>query len=193
LLIPIKQGVMKLKVGDTVRFLNESGEGIIRKFVSAVKASVEIAPGMEIELPVKELVPVPPISLKDIKVSSYTKASHTQPKAVSHKKSKPHAKDEMVVDLHIEKLVEDHYGLTNSEKLDIQTYHFSRKLELAIHGHFTKIVFIHGVGNGVLRQAIRDLLKTYEGLEYSDGAYSKFGAGATEVRIVSRNKSRGSL
>lgn len=176
-----------------MRFLNEKGEGIVKEFISAVKARVEITEGFEIEVPIRELVPIPPISLKDIKVSIYTKVKNPQPLKTSVKKSKAHAKDEMMVDLHIEKLLEDHYGLTNSEKLDIQTGHFRKKLAMAINGHFTKVVFIHGVGNGVLRQAIRDLLKTYEGIEYSDASYKKFGAGATEVRIVSRNRSRGSL
>lgn len=181
-----------MKVGDTVRFLNEEGEGILRGFISPVKALVEISGGFEIEVPIKELVPVAPISLKDIKVSIYKKASYL-PVANSPKKLRVDARDEMLVDLHIEKIMEDHYGLTNSEKLDIQTAHFRKKLAMAINGHINKIVFIHGVGNGVLRQAIRGLLGTYEGIEYSDASYKKFGAGATEVRIVSRNKSRGSL
>ncbi len=181
---------MKIKVGDTVRFLNEKGEGIVKEFLSSVKARVEITPGIEIDVPIKELVALPPISLNSIRVS-HKDSPKTQ--KIETKPSKPHAKDEMFVDLHIEKLQEDHYGLTNSEKLDIQARHFRKKLEMAINGHFTKVVFIHGVGNGVLRQTIRDLLKTYEGIEYSDASYQKFGAGATEVRIVSRNKSRGSI
>lgn len=183
---------MQLKVGDTVRFLNEKGEGIVKEFISAVKARVEISKGIEIEVSIKELVALPPISLKDIRVTP-KEANGYQPIANSSKTSKSHAKDEMYVDLHIEKLMEDHYGLTNTEKLDIQVKQFRKKLEMAINGHFTKVVFIHGVGNGVLRQTIRDLLKTYEGIEYSDASYQKFGAGATEVRIVSRNKSRGSI
>ena len=182
-----------MKVGDTVRFLNEKGEGIIKEFISAVKARVEISEGIEIDIPIKELVPIPPISLKDIKVFSHKEAISYQQTTSNPKSSKSHAKDEMLVDLHIEKLMEDHYGLSNSEKLDIQTTHFRKKLAMAINGHITKIVFIHGVGNGVLRQAIRELLRTYEGIEYSDAPYKKFGAGATEVRITSRNKSRGSL
>jgi dsDNA-specific endonuclease/ATPase MutS2 len=181
---------MQVKVGDTVRFLNEKGEGIVKEFISAVKARVEISSGIEIDVPIKELVPIPPISLKDMKV--LLKESPGKQKVVPPV-SKAHAKDEMIVDLHIEKLLEDHYGLGNSEKLNIQIKHFRKKLEVAINGHFTKVVFIHGVGNGVLRQAIHDLLRTYEGIEYSDASYKKFGAGATEVRIISRNKSRGSL
>lgn len=183
---------MKVKVGDTVRFLNEKGEGVIKAFISPLKARVETTEGFEIEMPVKELVPLPPISLKDIKVLSHKEAVSYQPVA-KNLKSKAHAKDEMIVDLHIEKLIDDYYGLTNSEKLDIQTIHFRKKLALAINGHVTKVIFIHGVGNGVLRQAVRELLSTYEGIAYSDASYKQFGAGATEVRIVSRNKSRGSL
>ncbi|HTB30774.1 MAG TPA: Smr/MutS family protein [Bacteroidia bacterium] len=183
---------MKIKVGDTVRFLNEKGEGIIKEFISSVNARVEIQDGFEITMPIKELVPIAPLSLKDMKVSLKEGKSY-KPPVHSVKKSKPHAKDEMTVDLHIEKLMEDYFGMNNTEKLDIQVKYFRRKLEMAINGHFTKIVFIHGVGNGVLRQTIRDLLRTYEGIEYSDAAYSKFGAGATEVRIISRNKSRGSI
>lgn len=176
-----------------MRFLNEKGEGILKEFISAVKARVEISPGIEIEVLIKELVAISPISLKDIKTSTYNKANDHQPIAGSLKRSKAHAKDEMIVDLHIEKLLEDHYGLNNPEKIDIQIRHFRKKLELAVNGHFTKIIFIHGVGNGVLRQSIRDLLRTYEGIEYSDASYKQFGAGATEVRIISRNKSRASL
>jgi dsDNA-specific endonuclease/ATPase MutS2 len=184
-----------MKVGDNVRFLNEKGEGTIIKFLSAFKALVEISGGIEIEVPVKELVPIPLLSLKDMKVSPkepFLKIDNSQ-LTIHNSKSKAHAKDEMTVDLHIEKLMEDHYGLNNSEKLDIQLRHFRKKLELAVNGHFTKVVFIHGVGEGVLRQAIRDLLRTYEGIEYSDAYYKKFGAGATEVKIVSKNKARGSL
>jgi dsDNA-specific endonuclease/ATPase MutS2 len=181
---------MKIKVGDTVRFLNEKGEGIVKEFISAFRARVEITRGIDIEVPIKELVAIPTISLNDMRVSHKDSTVKQKPKPLV---SKSHAKDEMFVDLHIEKLQEDHYGLTNSEKLDIQVRHFRKKLELAINGHFTKVNFIHGVGNGVLRQTIRDLLKTYEGIEYSDASYQKFGAGATEVRIVSRNKSRGSI
>jgi hypothetical protein len=182
-----------VKVGDTVRFLNEKGEGILKEFISSVKARVEISDGIEIEVPIKELVPLPPVSLKDISILSYKKNIGPQPKANNLKVSKAHAKNEMMVDLHIEKLVEDYFGLTNSETLDIQVRHFKRKLELAVNGHINTIVFIHGVGNGVLRQAIRDMLKAYEGIEYSDASYNKFGAGATEVRIISRNKIRASL
>jgi len=175
-----------------VRFLNEKGEGIVKEFISAVKARIEISKGIEIEVPIKELVPIPRFSLKDMKVSHKEAAGYgsavTEPK-----KSKAHAKDVMLVDLHIEKLADDYYGLTNTQKLDIQVKYFRKKLERAVNGHINTIVFIHGVGNGVLRQAVRDLLKTYEGIQYSDASYKQFGAGATEVRIISRNKIRASL
>ena len=54
---------MRVKVGDTVRFLNEKGEGVVKAFISSVKARVETTEGFEIEVPIKELVPLPPIYL----------------------------------------------------------------------------------------------------------------------------------
>ena len=70
----------------------------------------------------------------------------------------------------------------------MQLDYFQDSLEKAIRGHARKIIFVHGVGNGVLRQSIRDILKRYDGIEFSDGSYKDFGRGATEVRIISRNR-----
>jgi dsDNA-specific endonuclease/ATPase MutS2 len=47
----------------------------------------------------------------------------------------------------------------------------------------TKIVFIHGVGEGVLRSEIRHELRKYENVEFLDGDYREYGQGATEVRL----------
>ena len=48
----------------------------------------------------------------------------------------------------------------------------------------THIVFIHGKGEGVLRQAIiRELKYRYKQLTYQDASFREYGYGATEVRI----------
>lgn len=49
---------MKLRIGDKVRFLNETGEGIITRFKDKESAFVEMNDGFEIPYPVKELVPI---------------------------------------------------------------------------------------------------------------------------------------
>jgi DNA-nicking Smr family endonuclease len=43
-----------------------------------------------------------------------------------------------------------------------------------------KFIAIHGVGKGVLRNEIRQLIKQ-EGLKFQDASYQRYGYGATEV------------
>ncbi len=90
---------------------------------------------------------------------------------------------EAVIDLHIYELVENEHALDNSEKLKIQVNHFTKCLESAIANHFTKITFIHGVGTGVLKTAIKEILKEYPGVSYQDASMKQFGYGATDVII----------
>lgn len=175
---------MSFKVGDKVKFLHEKGEGVVTALVTAHKVRVDLSEGLEIEVFVSELAPVKPMP-KD-KMPEFPKEPSKG--KVKSPVSKPHATHEIEVDLHIEELTEDYHLLTNAQKLSMQLDKFQSALERAMKSHIHKIVFIHGVGNGVLRQSIRDILKRYNGVQYSDGSYQKYGAGATEVRIVSRNK-----
>jgi dsDNA-specific endonuclease/ATPase MutS2 len=178
---------MAFKLGDKVRFLHEKGEGVIVAILSAHKVKVELIEGLEIDMQMNELAAVSDKSLVEGPVQ------HKDVKKRTLKYSKPHATDEMEVDLHTDALSENAYRMSNAQKLSMQLDHFQEALERAMKSHIKKIVFIHGVGNGVLRQSIRDILKRYDGVEFSDGAYKKYGAGATEVRITSRNKLKGSF
>jgi hypothetical protein len=90
---------------------------------------------------------------------------------------------EMEVDLHIEELLDDMRNLTNGEMLEIQLAHARKKLEEAVIRRCRKVIFIHGVGNGRLKTEIRKMLSTYTGLEFFDASLSKYGQGATEVRL----------
>ena len=91
---------------------------------------------------------------------------------------------EAEVDLHIDKLMEDTFSLENNEILDYQKNYFERCLESAITNHFLRVTFIHGVGNGMLREGILGILKKYEGIEVLDAPMQKYGVGAVEVRIL---------
>jgi len=87
------------------------------------------------------------------------------------------------VDLHIEELVDNHSGLTNAQMLNMQIEEFEKQLDDAFANGLKKIVFIHGVGNGRLKQEILSILKTIDGISYHDASYKKYGFGATEVVI----------
>ena len=90
---------------------------------------------------------------------------------------------EAEVDLHIQELVDDPGAFEKVEILEYQKNYFNRALESAIASGFLKVTFIHGVGNGVLRDVILDILKKHEGIEVFDAAMQKYGVGAIEVHI----------
>ena len=90
---------------------------------------------------------------------------------------------EREVDLHIEELVDNSRGMSNGEIVQVQLNHFQRELDSAIAQHLHKIVFIHGVGTGKLKNDIHQILKSYTNIRFHDASYGKYGFGATEVII----------
>lgn len=88
------------------------------------------------------------------------------------------------IDLHIEKLVEDHSKMSNAEILEIQLKTFEKKLDHAIVSGMDEIIFIHGVGNGVLKNHMHKLLSQRKNIQFfKDARKEKFGYGATLVKI----------
>ncbi|MDQ3191594.1 MAG: Smr/MutS family protein [Bacteroidota bacterium] len=186
---------MKFNIGDKVRFLNEKGEGLITGFDNKYIALVEIAEGFEIPFPVKELVKVdidevkqegvvekPKLNLdiKGVKKILLEKEESLRPKEAA-KKHRKNIEVVEEVDLHIEQLMDNFRGMSNWEITQVQLNRFVNRLERAIRNKTDKIVFIHGVGNGVLKAEIRNILDGYSNLVYHDASYAKYGFGATEV------------
>jgi len=88
------------------------------------------------------------------------------------------------VDLHIKALIDNNKGMSNSEMLEMQMDEFSKKLDETIKNKTKKIVFIHGVGNGVLKLKLRHELSTkYKKLKFQDASFKEYGYGATMVII----------
>jgi len=87
------------------------------------------------------------------------------------------------IDLHIEELVDSHSGLTNSEILSIQLQKFEREIQYCLSNGIKKLIVIHGVGNGKLKQEIISILKTIDDIKYYDASYKNYGYGATEIII----------
>ncbi|MBP3253090.1 MAG: DUF2027 domain-containing protein [Bacteroidales bacterium] len=94
---------------------------------------------------------------------------------------------EAEVDLHIEELTDTTAGMTNSDMLNIQMNYFNKCLDKALELNLDKIVFIHGVGQGVLKHNIEKELSAREYLHYFPASMQKYGVGATEV-IIGKNR-----
>ncbi|MEY4594778.1 MAG: hypothetical protein RIQ47_1188 [Bacteroidota bacterium] len=88
---------------------------------------------------------------------------------------------EKVVDLHIDALLKDTSGMSAGQMIAYQLSVFDKEMNLALLDHLNRITFVHGVGNGVLRSAIREELKKFDHIHFSDAPTEKFGNGATQV------------
>lgn len=101
------------------------------------------------------------------------------------KKQTHHKKGEIiVVDLHIHELVDSTAGLSNADMLNLQVDHFRKVMDENLKHHGQKIVFIHGKGEGVLRNALlKELNYRYKGHDVQDASFKEYGFGATQVTI----------
>ena len=91
---------------------------------------------------------------------------------------------EKVVDLHIEELVKDYSGMSNAQIISYQLNFFLYEMDQAVLNKLNKIIFIHGVGQGVLKSALREQLKKYPSIRYGEAPTEKFGYGATEIEFL---------
>ena len=88
------------------------------------------------------------------------------------------------IDLHIEQLSKNALTMSNAQMLDLQLRTFETKFENAIASGMDEIVFIHGVGNGVLKQEIQRKLAGHKNVAwFQDAQKEKFGYGATRIKI----------
>ncbi len=90
------------------------------------------------------------------------------------------------LDLHIEQIEPDYRKkkLTNADMLQIQTDYLRYYLRLAIAHHFSRMIIIHGLGRGTLRDAVHQVLReTPEVSRFANEWMGQYGFGATEVHF----------
>lgn len=93
-------------------------------------------------------------------------------------------KPSSTVDLHIEQLSKNALSMSNTQMLELQLRTFETKFESAIASGMDEIVFIHGVGNGVLKEQIQRKLAGHKNVAwFQDAQKEKFGYGATRIKI----------
>ena len=90
----------------------------------------------------------------------------------------------LVVDLHIEELVDNTRGMSAADMLNRQIDEFRAVMDQHRAHKGKKIVFIHGKGEGVLRNALlKELNHQYKGNIVQDASFREYGFGATQVII----------
>ena len=174
---------MKFKVGDKVSVIDEAIDGLV---ISTTNNEITVLSddGFSLVFFENELIKIHDTT---IKVSNADVFSALQIKETKKKNPKTRIKTKerqappLEVDLHIEKLTSTITGLSNFDMLNLQMDTVKRQLDFAIAKKIQRVVFIHGVGQGVLKAELDFLLKRYENLKYYEANYQKYGQGATEV------------
>ena len=180
---------MKIDIGDMVETIDDAISGIVIAVNDSI-VTIEADEGFRFQFDASELIVINNLDsmqigslvnqdMVDIKLQ---KAEQKQSKK-RYAKAKDRHRPTFVVDLHIHQLTDSTKGMTNFDMLNLQLDSARKQLEFAIRKRMPKMVFIHGVGEGVLREELYTLLRRYNNVNFYDADYKTYGLGATEVRI----------
>lgn len=167
---------MAFKVGDTVSLLSGTETGTILK-IEGDQAEVMLEHGFEEWIPIKELVPRKALNIGEVQ------AKDRPASRLERGKARAHAPEQLEVDLHFEALVDFPKNFSAHEKLQIQLKEARKAIDRARRGGIKKVVLIHGVGQGRLRDEIYAMLERMDRVNFYDAAYARYGKGATEVEL----------
>ena len=176
---------MRLEIGNKVAVLDDVLKGRVVK-IEGENITVKTDDGMILTFLKSELVKIEKdqhelSKFSDINHQLFKEKIASQPdKKSAFKKDKNEVIFE--VDLHINQLVNSTRGMDNFDMLNLQLDTAKRKLEYAISKRIPKVVFIHGVGEGVLKSELVRLFQKYP-VRFYDASYKKYGLGATEVVV----------
>jgi hypothetical protein len=179
--------------GDKVSVLDEAVDGVVLSVKDKV-ITIETVDGFVMNFAANELIKIGESGnimdgIKGFNINEIKKEKEI-PKPRSFVKEKKD-KNELPVpefDLHIEKLVPNKRGMSNYDILTLQAETAQRHIEFAIRNRIPKIVFIHGVGEGILKAELDFLLGRYDNIVFQEANYQKYGQGATEVYFKQNTK-----
>jgi hypothetical protein len=184
---------MNPAVGCKIKFLNENLLGVIKEVLLGNKFVIIANDGFEYIVSSDEIIIVhqdnshyynidsEQISRK-IKTESSLKTNTEKSILSRYKQSAIFLTQHIIeIDLHLEELVEFPNRLDDWQKLHTQMQHVKKCLNAAFDGGIKKMVFIHGVGTGVLKTELRNYLSEYPNIIINDADYREYGIGATEV------------
>lgn len=177
---------MQFKVGDFVEVLDEALSGVII-FIKNNNTIIQTSDDFELEFDVSQLIKVdnPKLLRSSLFDDDTFEKIHSDKNPKKKKfvgvKRKERTQPAMEIDLHIHKLLPSTKGMQKHDILTYQLDTVKRKIAFAMEKRIQKIVFIHGVGEGVLKLELEYLLKHYDNLKFYDANYQKYGVGATEV------------
>lgn len=165
---------MKYSVGDTIAYLNTTGTGTVKE-IKGEEVLVEDENGFDNWYHQRDLVIRKRIEVGEVPQKDAPVRKSAEPRAL-----RPGTYEK---DLHFPSLVDFPKNYTNRQMLDIQINAARNAIEHARRSGIKKVILIHGVGEGVLREEIHSMLERMDKLQFYDASYDKYGSGATEVEL----------
>lgn len=178
--------------GDKVAVLDADIKGVVLK-VSENNIIIVTDDGFQMDFTSKELIKIDNeqnelSKFSDIHIEQMLKEKQLDNrKKIVQKTPKLDKMPAMEVDLHIHHLIPSTKGMGNYDILTLQLNEAERKIQFAKSKKIQKVVFIHGVGEGVLQQALYELFQKYQ-VDYYAASFQKYGMGATEIYIYQNTK-----
>ena len=186
-----------MQKGDQIRFLDAVGGGTVIQYDAARQLVwVTTDDGFDVgPLPASQCVVCSAqtnYQLRHTAISrAATQAAQETPPAPtpanSHTPGKrpKRQRDEHLIDLHLEALPANGSDMTDVEKHQYQLRYFRMMMQQHLRHRGRRVVVIHGKGNGVLRNEIRQILKRDFGkqVEIHDADFARYEEGATLVIV----------
>ena len=124
------------------------------------------------------------VDAKRLKQEMMGKINADRPKSQAPQVKKDDPNAPIVVDLPASELHDTTTGMSHSDILNYQLEQFRKTIREHEKEKGRKIVFIHGKGEGILRQAlINELRYRFKTCTYQDASFQEYGYGATQVTI----------
>ena len=125
------------------------------------------------------------VSATDIQAALFIREKEDRGTSQPVPRKMKHADNRIEVDLHINQLIDNTSGMSNTDMLQCQLAKFHEVMKTSAGKKGQKIVFIHGKGEGVLRAAMeKELQTTYKRqCRFQDASFREYGFGATLVTI----------
>jgi len=167
--------------GDKVAVLDDAIDGIVVD-IKGTEVSIETSDGFNLTFKSSELIKMEgSMNFSFNKSQIINEKEVAKPNYINKEKKSKRENPVPEFDLHIEKLVKSYKAMSNYDILTLQSETAKKHIEFAIRNRIPKIVFIHGVGDGVLKSEIDFMLGRYDNISFQDANYQKYGLGATEV------------
>jgi len=164
------------KIGDKIVFIHSKDCGIITKMITNSKFEVEDSSGFLSNVNSFDIIKFNKKTNTVLSFGNIKSDKDSEQKNIKNlKKSNSNVR---VIDLHIENINSNFHLLENFEIVQLQLNKCHKALDDALHSSAHKLIIVHGIGEGILKQEVHKILRNYD-LRF----FISTNGGSTEVML----------